>query len=40
MKTLTRAHLLSLRVGTAMETHMYIGGGAIIIIILLFLLLR
>jgi hypothetical protein len=40
MESLTRALLLSLRVGTAMETHMYIGGGAIVIILILFLLLH
>ena len=40
MKSLTRAWVLSQRVGDAMEILMYIGGGALLIIILLVLFLR
>jgi len=40
MHPLPRARVSSLRVGDAMEVHMYIGLGTIVIIILLILILR
>jgi hypothetical protein len=40
MNSLTRAQVSSLRVGDAMEIHMYIGLGTLVIIVVLFLILR
>lgn len=40
MNSLARAQVSSLRVGNAMEIHMYIGLGTLVLIIVLFLILR